>query len=59
MMPLDAGQIDDTDPRIKRIICIMCKRMLFVERGSCLDTECMCDRCSRITDVIAETIGTQ
>jgi len=59
MLPLDAGQIDDTDPRIKRIICLMCKRLLFVERGSRLDKECMCDRCSHTTDLIAGAIGVQ
>lgn len=59
MIPLDDGQIDETDPRIKRIICLICKRMIWVERGSRLDHEGMCQGCSVRSDIIAAGLGLQ
>lgn len=55
----DAGQIDTTDERVKSILCLLCNRLLYVERGSRLDKENLCDACSRRTDVIANIIGVQ
>lgn len=38
-------QIDETDPRIKEIICRSCFGRLFVEIGSDCDTYSKCTRC--------------
>lgn len=59
MIPPNAGQIDYDDPRIKSIICLVCKRLLWVERGSRLDKECLCQQCSVQSDIIAEAFGVQ
>jgi hypothetical protein len=58
-LDLDAGQIDDTDPRIKKIACLLCQRLLFVERGSQCDKEGMCQSCSMKSDLIAASLPLQ
>jgi len=59
MLPPNAGQIDENDPRIKQILCLFCKRLLWVERGSQLDKENLCQRCSVQSDIVAQAIGVQ
>lgn len=51
--------IDDTDPRVINIICLLCLRLVCVARGSRLHIEGLCTSCSHRTDIIAEGFGKQ
>ena len=51
--------IDDTDPRVLYIVCLLCKHLTCVDRDSRLHIEGLCTSCSQRTDIIAEGLGKQ